>query len=82
MENWRQRTQLLLGDEVVNLLVEDAGNIWIGTIGNGLIKFDTNTSHFISLKMYCSRTSTPSTAFAMTTGMCGWELTTVCFAIT
>ena len=33
-------------------------------------------------KMYCSRTSTPSTAFAMTTGMCGWELTTVCFAIT
>lgn len=62
--------------------LDDSGNIWIGTIGNGLIKFDTNTSHFISLKMYCSRTSTPSTAFAMTTGMCGWELTTVCFAIT
>lgn len=28
----------------------DSGNIWIGTIGNGLIKFDTNTSRFISLK--------------------------------
>ena len=30
--------------------LDDSGNIWIGTIGNGLIKFDTNTSHFISLK--------------------------------
>lgn len=30
--------------------LDDSGNIWIGTIGNGLIKFDTNTSKFISLK--------------------------------
>lgn len=30
--------------------LDDSGNIWIGTIGNGLIKFDTNTSRFISLK--------------------------------
>lgn len=30
--------------------LDDSGNIWIGTIGNGLIKFDTNTSSFISLK--------------------------------
>ena len=30
--------------------LDDSGNIWIGTIGNGLIKFDTNTSRYISLK--------------------------------
>lgn len=30
--------------------LDDSGNIWIGTIGNGLIKFDTNTSDFIPLK--------------------------------
>lgn len=30
--------------------LDDSGNIWIGTIGNGLIKFDTNTSSFIPLK--------------------------------
>lgn len=30
--------------------LDDAGNIWIGTIGNGLVKFDTNTSTFTSLK--------------------------------
>lgn len=30
--------------------LDDSGNIWIGTIGNGLIKFDTNTSRFISMK--------------------------------
>ncbi len=30
--------------------LDDSGNIWIGTIGNGLVKFDTNTSSFISLK--------------------------------
>ena len=30
--------------------LDDSGNIWIGTIGNGLIRFDTNTSSFVSLK--------------------------------
>lgn len=30
--------------------LDDSGNIWIGTIGNGLVKFDTNTSSFIPLK--------------------------------
>ena len=30
--------------------LDDSGNIWIGTIGNGLIKFDTNTLSFISQK--------------------------------
>lgn len=30
--------------------LDDSGNIWIGTIGNGLVKFDTNTSRFIPLK--------------------------------
>ena len=30
--------------------LDDAGNIWIGTIGNGLVEFDTNTSTFTSLK--------------------------------
>lgn len=30
--------------------LDDSGNIWIGTIGNGLIKFDTNTSRYISMK--------------------------------
>ena len=30
--------------------LDDSGNIWIGTIGNGLVKFDTNTSSFISQK--------------------------------
>ncbi|RGN40300.1 hybrid sensor histidine kinase/response regulator transcription factor [Bacteroides oleiciplenus] len=30
--------------------LDDSGNIWIGTIGNGLIKFDTNTYSFTSLK--------------------------------
>lgn len=30
--------------------LDDSGNIWIGTIGNGLVKFDTNTSQFIPLK--------------------------------
>ena len=30
--------------------LDDSGNIWIGTIGNGLVRFDTNTSTFIPLK--------------------------------
>ncbi|WP_291528558.1 hybrid sensor histidine kinase/response regulator transcription factor [Bacteroides sp. UBA939] len=30
--------------------LDASGNIWIGTIGNGLIKFDTNTSRFIPVK--------------------------------
>ena len=30
--------------------LDDSGNIWIGTIGNGLIRFDTNTSSFIPQK--------------------------------
>lgn len=30
--------------------LDDAGNIWIGTIGNGLIKYNTNTSEFTFLK--------------------------------
>ncbi len=30
--------------------LDDGGNIWIGTIGNGLIKFDTNTLKFIPMK--------------------------------
>lgn len=30
--------------------LDDGGNIWIGTIGNGLIKFDTNTLEFIPMK--------------------------------
>lgn len=30
--------------------LDDSGNIWIGTVGNGLIKFDTNTSRFIPVK--------------------------------
>lgn len=29
---------------------DDAGNIWIGTIGNGLIKFDVATSRFMPVK--------------------------------
>lgn len=29
---------------------DDAGNLWIGTIGNGLVKFDTATSKFISMQ--------------------------------
>lgn len=30
--------------------LDDSGNIWIGTIGNGLVKFDANTSKFQSMK--------------------------------
>ena len=30
--------------------LDDSGNIWIGTIGNGLVKFDTNTLQFIPMK--------------------------------
>lgn len=30
--------------------LDDSGNIWIGTIGNGLVKFDTNTSRFTPMK--------------------------------
>ena len=30
--------------------LDASGGIWIGTIGNGLIKFDTNTSRYIYLK--------------------------------
>lgn len=30
--------------------LDDGGNIWIGTIGNGLIKFDTNTLEFVPMK--------------------------------
>ncbi|NDV83460.1 response regulator [Bacteroides sp. 51] len=36
--------------------LDDSGNIWIGTIANGLIKFDTNTSSFVFLKDYISNT--------------------------
>lgn len=35
--------------------LDDSGNIWIGTIGNGLIKFDTNTSHYVPLKDILNR---------------------------
>lgn len=60
--------------------LDDSGNIWIGTIGNGLIKFDTNTSHFISAeKCIAAGHLLHLQHFAMTTGMCGWELTMVCF---
>lgn len=30
--------------------LDDSGNIWIGTIGNGLIKYNTNTSEYTFLK--------------------------------
>lgn len=30
--------------------LDDSGNIWIGTIGNGLIKYDTNTSEYTFFK--------------------------------
>lgn len=30
--------------------LDDSGNIWIGTIGNGLVKFDTNTLQFVRMK--------------------------------
>ena len=30
--------------------LDDEGNIWIGTIGNGLVKFDTNTLKFTRVK--------------------------------
>lgn len=30
--------------------LDASGNIWIGTIGNGLVKFDTNTSQYIPQK--------------------------------
>lgn len=30
--------------------LDDSGNIWIGTIGNGLIKFETRTSRFLPMK--------------------------------
>lgn len=30
--------------------LDDEGNIWIGTIGNGLVKFDTNTLTFTRVK--------------------------------
>ena len=49
--------------------LDDSGNIWIGTIGNGLIKFDTNTlALHLAEKCHCSRTSTPSTAFCYDNG--------------
>lgn len=30
--------------------LDDSGNIWIGTIGNGLVKFDATTSEFYPMK--------------------------------
>ncbi|WP_054960418.1 sensor histidine kinase, partial [Bacteroides thetaiotaomicron] len=30
--------------------LDDSGNIWIGTVGNGLVKFDTNTLKFTRMK--------------------------------
>lgn len=36
--------------------LDDSGNIWIGTIANGLIKFNTNTSSFVLLKDQMSHT--------------------------
>ncbi|MDE6347856.1 MAG: response regulator [Bacteroides sp.] len=30
--------------------LDDGGNIWIGTIGNGLVKFDTNTLEFTRME--------------------------------
>ena len=30
--------------------LDDSGNIWIGTIGNGLVKYDVNTSEFHPMK--------------------------------
>lgn len=32
------------------LCADDSGNIWIGTIGNGLMKFDPNTFQFVLIK--------------------------------
>lgn len=29
---------------------DESGNLWIGTIGNGLVKYDINSSSFVSLK--------------------------------
>lgn len=30
--------------------LDDSGNIWIGTIGNGLVKFDTNSLQFMNMR--------------------------------
>lgn len=30
--------------------LDDSGNIWIGTIGNGLVKFDTSSLQFMNMK--------------------------------
>lgn len=61
--------------------LDDSGNIWIGTIGNGLIRFDTNTSDFISQKVLCEQIFILFIVFAMTRAMSGWELTMDCVVI-
>ena len=30
--------------------LDDAGHIWIGTVGNGLVRFDINTSQFVPMR--------------------------------
>lgn len=53
--------------------LDDSGNIWIGTIGNGLIKFDTNTSRFISLKDVLQQSVYSIYSICYDDGNIGWE---------
>lgn len=61
--------------------LDDSGNIWIGTIGNGLVKFDTSSLQFMNMKMYCSKIFIPFIRCAMMQEMYGWGQTTVCIVI-
>ena len=50
-----------ISNNIINDLTEDAeGNIWVGTWGGGLNKFDRNTQRFINFKHDPSNTNTLS----------------------
>ncbi len=48
-KNWQNYDSVLHGSQVFSLCADSSGNVWIGTEGNGLIKFDGVTAETFDL---------------------------------